>query len=248
MHAVLGSLSELMRSIRIDEENATDGEPEGLDAFAPLLDDARLKELAKKLHSLELELARSSESEHEEKAGAFGSFSAQAALRIEVKAFTSEVKAKITQITKGLREAPPEEELEGKWTELIPVVLQEEDNEEEKVNEMCAQWKKSSLWDKHRMCIATQIRLGLDDQMGLKLIYECANAILSDVNDDFRKVYESVHAYVSDTEKQHPNTYSAAIRRLQAAVRGDPTQLRQREEASEAVTLLSTLGLDLLCC
>ena len=241
VHAAMDSaaLREMLERKTDSEKDATNDKPDGLDAFTPLLDDARIKELAKKLHSLELEFARSSESDHEEKGAAFGVFSsAQAALRIEVKAFTSEVQAKITQRTKGLREAPPEEELEGKWTELIDVVLQEDD-EEEKVNVMRAQWEKSSPWDKHRILIGTRIRLGHDDQIGLELIYECANAILSDINDDFQHVYESVHAYVIDSEKQHLGSYNAAIERLQKAVRGDPTQLRQREEAAEVVTLLA---------
>ncbi len=228
-----------------EEKESTDHRPEALKAFMPLADDPQIKQAAGALHDLELALARSARlSEWEQTA-------AEAKLRNETRRLATELKAKITQRTAGLREPPTAEELDATWTQLTDIVLRKETEAKDalragsKVAELRAKWKNASHWDRHRLVIDTKISIVSDlseakaHQIGL--IYECAHAII-DGNVDIQKVYDAVYQVIHSGEKQGLKAYDEAIASLKTlpspAVRGDPTKLRQREAAADVVTLL----------
>ena len=72
----------------------------------------------------------------------------------------------------------------------------------------------------------------------MPLISECAAAILAG-NRDFQKIYHAVYDVIRSGEAGGMGAAQAAIAALDQAVRGDPKQLQQRDEAAEPATLLA---------
>ena len=192
------------------------------------------------MHELDLAVARSHTSE-----------AALAALRAEAEKLALATQAKIAARTAEARRPP---DLEAMWAELMPRVLEKVKerysgyshlSDEEKaqkvqkeMDELQAAWEKASVDDKPRLLREAKKERLKEEESFVPLISECAAAILAG-NRDFQKIYHAVYDVIRSGEADGMEAAQGAIAALGRAVRGDPKQLQQRDEAAEPATLLA---------